>query len=386
MSTAVRFTCDRRELAAGLTWAVKGIGLRPALPILAGMRVDVSAGTVTLAAFDYDLCARSVVTATGTGAGSVLVRGHQLLTAVKAMKGGKGAQVTAAVNGNGLMVTCGGASATAEILPDEDYPELPAMPPSAGVATSADFAAAVARVVPSAGTDQTLPALTAVRFTFRPASVRLAATDRYRLAEDEIPFTTAGEDWSDLGMSVPARALSDYAAKLGRDGKVTIHLGDTKASAPFAAFSDGTRDMIVRCETGEFPRYRALFPGQIAASASADAAGMVAALKRAALASERNGPVHLRFTRDSVTVTAHRDGIVSSSETLPCELDAPQGEGYAVTGWRGAYNPAYLASILAGVDGTARLAWGDRNKPVLVKADGAAGGYRAMVMPVRVAV
>ena len=384
MSNAVRFTCDRRELVAGLAWAVKGIGTRPALPILAGMRMEVSAGLVTLAAFDYDLCARAAVPATGTGAGTVLVRGHQLLTAVKAMKGGKGARVTAMVTGGALTVTCGGASATAEILPDEDYPELPAMPPSAGVVTSAEFAAAVARVAPIAGRDDTLPALTAVRFTFRPASVRLAATDRYRLAEDEIPFTTAGEDWSDVGMSVPARALSDYAAKLGRDGKVTIHMDDRRDG--FAAFSDGSHEMIIRTEGGEFPRYRALFPGQIGASASLDAPALAAALKRAALASERNGPAILKFTRESVTVTAHRDGIVSSTETLPCELDAPTGEGYAVTGWRGAYNPAYLASILAGVDGTARLAWGGPGKPVTSDGGRDRGRIPGMVMPVRVPV
>lgn len=385
MTDHVKFTADKRELVSGLAWAVKGIGTRPVVPVLAGMRLEVSAGTVTLAGFDYDMAARSHVAAEGTSAGVVLVIGHQLLTAVKSLPGGKGATVTAEVTGSRLTMSAGNVTATAEILPMDDYPQLPAMPDAAGVITSAEFAAAVKRVAAAAGTDDTLPVLTAVNMTFAAGTVKLAATDRYRLAADQVAWTGS----SKAELNVPARDLSEFVRGMGRDGKVTVHLGKRErgsSAGPRIAFSDGTREMITRTEGGEFPKWSRLFPSGVSASATVDAPALAAALKRAGSASERNSGVHLRFGRDGVTVTAHRDGEVSSRETVPCVLDVPGGEGYRVTGWRGAYNPAYLASMLAGVTGAARLAWSGRGKPVLVRPDGGAGGYRAIVMPVRVPV
>lgn len=385
MTDQVRFTADKRELVSGLAWAVKGIGTRPVVPILAGMRLEVSAGTVTLAGFDYDMAARSHVAADDTSAGVVLVIGHQLLNAVKSLPGGKGATVTAEVTGSRLTVSAGNVTATAEILPMDDYPELPAMPDAAGVIASDGFAAVVKRVAAAAGTDDTLPVLTAVNMTFAAGTVKLAATDRYRLAADEVAWTGSTK----AEVNVPARELAMFATAMGRDGKVTVHLGKRErgsSAGPRIAFSDGTREMIIRTEGGEFPKWSRLFPSGTGASATVDATALAAALKRAGTASERNSGVHLKFSADGVTVTAHRDGEVSSRETVPCELDVPAGEGYRVTGWRGAYNPAYLASMLAAVDGMARLAWAGPRKPVLVKPDGTAGGFRSIVMPVRVPV
>ena len=398
---AVRFTCDKRELAAGLAWAAKGLPARPAVPILAGMLVEVSNGLVTLAAFDYDMMARAHVAAIGYYTspaegrdGVVLVRGHELLKAVKGLPSRKGARVTAEVTiERALTVSCDGVTATAEILPLEEYPQLPGMPPSAGVMESGAFAAAVARVVPAASRDDTLPTLTCVSLVTDGGEIHFAATDRYRAAFEAVAWTPAGTDDCPWHLNIPGAALAMFGKAATKNGKIALHLGEAQlphdgqgSIPPMVGFSDGTHELITRTNDGEFPNMGRFVAGlgDIHASADADGPALAAALKRAGATAQRGEPVHLKVTREGITVTVWRDDEVASRETVPGTLETDATEnGRQVCGFKAAYNPAYLHSMVAGVAGTVRLSWSALGKPVQVSEADSAGGFRAIVMPIR---
>ena len=151
----ISFGCDRKELAAAAAWAASDIARRPPLPVLAGMRVEVTGGMVTLAGSDYSMTARAMVTADGTSDGAVLVNGAAFVSAVRSMPAGRGARVTGVVAGDVLTLTSGSAAASLPLLDMAEYPELPVMPLAAGVAAAGDFGAAVARVAVAACTNCT---------------------------------------------------------------------------------------------------------------------------------------------------------------------------------------------------------------------------------------
>lgn len=384
MTDQLQFTAARRELVQALTFAATGLPRRPVVPVLAGMRLEVTAGKVTMAGFDYEMTAQTSVPATGTVAGVALPRGHELLKAVKSLPGKPATPVTVTATGHGLRLTASGVTATVELLPMTDYPELPAMPAEAGIMDSGAFVAAVQRVVRAAGTDDTLPILTTVLLDMAPEALRMVTTDRYRLATD-VPAWTAGDAMESRKANIPARELAAFAGKVARDGKVSIHLDDTRDG--FAGFSDGTRSMIIHTMAGEFIRYESILrmTGD-AASAMVEAPALAAAVKRAGGQCERNMPVTLQFTPDSVTVTTTRDGEVSYSESVPVSLEVRDGaDGITAEGWTVAYNPAYLGSMLAGVDGLAILSWATPGKPVMVRPADDSARYLALVMPIRLA-
>lgn len=375
----VMFTTSKRDLMAGITWAARGLPVRPVVPVLAGMRLDVSLGTVTASGFDYETAARSHVRADVTAAGAVLPYGHELVKAVKGLPGGKDATVVA-MSGDGMLtLECEGVSAAVELLSMGDYPELPKLPAEAAVVAGDIFAAAVQRVAVAAAKDDTLPAICTVNFTFGKTGITLAATDRYRLAVDEMPATLTSEDYAKREALIPAKILTAYAKTASRDGKVTVHLDE---SGTFAGFGDGERELIIRTVSGEFPKMRHLLPKSFAASAGVDAGALGKAVKMAGGMVGRNTAVKLKFYRDSVTVIAEKDGNVVTRETVPCELDLPAGEGHRPVGFVVGFNPEYLGSLLAAVKGAVRMSFTAPGKPVQITAG---GPWRSLLCPHKLA-
>lgn len=390
----LKFTADKRELVAALTWACVGISTRPPVPVLAGMRLDMEPGRLTVAGFDYEMTARAAVAVEGITRGSVLVIGRALLKAVKGLPGGKGAQVLAEVNGDAITVRSGGVSASSPVLAGDlaaDYPQLPEMPPAAGVMAGAELRRTVGRVVPAASRDDTLPMLTCVHVEFGKGAATFSATDRYRLAIGEVTWTATASGKLPA-VNVWAGNLAAFAKVADPDGKVTVHVGErpegSGTDGPMIGMSDGTREMITRTNGSEYPRMGDRFPAETGASADVDAAAFTAAVKRAAAQSARGQAVRLHVTRDGITVTARgEDDQETSRETVPLtdELDAPTAGGRRITGWRCAYNPVYLAELTAGVDGTVRLAWAPDGlgKPLVIRPADTSDRYRALVMPIR---
>ena len=375
MSQASTITVNRAELGNALAFASLGLSRRPSVPVLAGMRVTITCGTLELSAFDYETAARAKVSGEASGPGEILITGAELIAAVKTLPRGKAVTAQVTIADDALIVECEGIVSTLAGFNAEasaGYPALPAMPELAGVVDAQTFADSVSRVVPCAGTDDTLPVLTCVNITSEHGRLELTATDRYRLARHRIHWT--GDDGA--AVLVPAATLAAFGKKCARDGKVEICAG-----AGFAALSDGEYTLIAHVNAGEFPRAVHKFITSDAGTwVTVEAAALAAACSRAAKVTERNAPLHvLVSTADAgarVTVETHADGKVTSSQSVPCRYEGPDVHV--------GFNAGYLASVLNGVGaGRARLGFSgtaDKPKPLQVRGT---DGFAAVQMPIK---
>ena len=126
-----------------------------------------------------------------------------------------------------------------------------------------------------------------------------------------------------------------------------------------------------------FPPVDKFFPDPDKAEGSAvfDAADLVAAVKRAALVNETEAhSIRLAFDGDEATVSG---GHAGTSGRTDIEVDADGLDGFAI-----AYNPGYLASLLAPIDGPVRLWFTQPTKPALIQPVDD-DTYRAVGMPLR---
>lgn len=366
-------TVSRAELADAVAFAARVLPKRPVVPVLAGMRVQVSAGRLAFAAFDYEVSARAAAVAETAGTADVLVTGPELVAAVKALPKGKSVTADLEVNGDGVVITCAGVRLTVASMGEEaekEYPQLPVMPEAAGVADAAVFARSVARVAACAGTDDTLPVLTTVQVDMGAGLLTMAATDRYRLAADEMPWTCYGAGGTVV--QVPAVHLAAYAKACAKDGKVYIGAAEHDGYARIG-LTDGVREMTIALREGAFPKWRGLVRGDNDATVvTADAGRLATAVARAGKLCGRNDRLGFDVTGSGIVLTATRDGQAVSSETVPAQVGGPALE----TG----FNAGYLASVLAGITGTARIGLVNAVKPVMVRA---ADGFTAVVVPIR---
>jgi len=371
----MKLRVEQEDLAEAVAWTARTLPARPTTPVLSGVKLTGDSDHITLAAFDLEVSAKAEVGAVVDEPGTAIVNGRLLAEIAKALPA---QPVELGLEGNRVALRCGRSSFGLPTMPVEDYPQLPDLPPHAGQVSATDFAAAVAQVAIASSKDDTLPVLTGIRVELSAQTMRLVATDRYRLAVRSIPWQPTGGGVEHTTL-VKARQLADLGRSLGHSDVVQIALGEDNDGR--IGFGVDGRELVTRLLGGEFPRYEQLLPSESHTVATVETGLLIEAVKRVKLvAAERTAPIKLQFSDGEVLLRAGAFDDAQASETLECSTD---GDSLEI-----AFNPDYLLDGLGatGAESTT-LSFTTANKPaVLSPADATDGGtpdYQYLLMPVR---
>jgi DNA polymerase-3 subunit beta len=349
-------TVNRTDLAPAFAWVAGGLPRRPAAPILQGMQLTVKGSVLTLAVFDYGQSRTGIVAHYGTAddlfeAGSVLVDGPALKKIITGLpKGTKASPVTVELTADAeaLTISVSGRTYTLPALPPADYPELPVMPPVAGVIDGDEFARSVTRVAEAASRDDTLPILTCVQFVTHHPALGVAACDRYRLAHDRMFWTCADTEAEGAEFLVRAELAKAFAAKAGKFGKVTIHHStpDAEGQIGLVGFRDDMRELITHPMTGDYMRWQKMLRSESPVNLKANARLLAEVLRRMRPVTYKD-TVDLSYAGGILTVHALADDLLTcmATESVPAEADA---EPFTIR-----FCAYYLASMLDGINGPA---------------------------------
>jgi DNA polymerase III subunit beta len=374
----VKIQVERDVLAEAVAWTARALPARPAVPVLAGIRLQ-AADELTLSSFDYDVSAQATVPVSTEEPGDLLVSGRLLAEITRSLPA---RPVEISSDGAKATLTCGSATFTLLTMPSEDYPSLPAMPPAAGSIGSDAFASAVSQSATAAGRDDTLPALTGVRIEIDGDTLTLVSTDRYRLAVRELRWNPARPDMA-AAVLVPARALAETARALTAGAEVSIALalpGEEGAGGEgMIGFEGAGRSTTTRLLGGDFPRYQSLLPSQVNSVAELTAGPFAEAVKRVALVAERNTAVRLSFSPGQLVLEAGTGDEAQAVEVIEASFE---GDDIQI-----AFNPQYLLDGLTALDSdVARISFTESGKPALITGKPAPDeqpDYRYLLMPIR---
>jgi len=385
----MKFTVDRDALAEAASWVARALPGRPVIAVLGGLLVRAAGDGVTLSCFDYEVSARMRVPAEVAEPGTVLVPGRLLVEITRSLPG---LPVSFSDDPDGVSMICGEAAFTLATLPSGEYPDLPDLPQLAGTADGGALAAAIGQVTPAASRDDTLPMLTAVNVELAGETMTLAATDRYRLAVRDQPWSPAPGTPPEhkTAVLVPARTLADAGRMMtpGEAVRIMLRASDTPDGADaMIGFESGDRRLTTRLLAGEFIRYRSRFPDEFGSTADLPAGAFTEAVRRVALVAERGTPVQLSFGPGRVTIGAATQGHARARETVPAEFTGAEPVI--------AFSPGYLLDgvvAAAAGDGDAariRLQFTSPSRPAVITPSphGEAGqgtSFRYLVVPQRV--
>jgi DNA polymerase-3 subunit beta len=224
-------------------------------------------------------------------------------------------------------------------------------------------------VVRAASTDEARPVLTGVLWAVDGGTLRLVATDSYRLAVRELVVKEGPAEGSAI---VPGRALGEFGRHLAGigDGEAEVRLGESQVE-----FLVGRIRLVTRLIEGEFPNYRQLLPEGYKYRLSVARDALLEAVERVGLVAQANTPLRLHL-EDEIKVTAIESGVAEGWEAV---ADA----NYTGEPMVAAFNPRFLADGLEALDTErAVLEFSDPPKPALVKGEGR-DDYVYLVMPVR---
>lgn len=382
----MRIIVERDALAEAVAWVARSLPSRPVLPILSGLLLEASTGRLTLSCFDYEVSARIVLDAEVTEPGTALVPGRLLAEITRSLPP---YPVEVDQEKDDVTVTCGPASFTLVTLPVKEYPRLPELPLLAGTVDGGALATAIGQVAPAASRDDTLPVITGVNVEIYDDTLRLVATDRYRLAIRELGWNPAHQG-SAATLLVPAKTLSDAARMMQPGTPVRVMMrgepgraadanqpDSLRAADAMIGFESGGRRLTTRLIAGEYIKYMSRFPEEFGSRGDIPAIPLVEAVKRVALVAERGSSVRLSFGHGKVTIEAGTEGQARARETVSADFT---GEQTAI-----AFSPHYLmdglgAALIAAV-GTPDKAQGSGKADPADQGEQAGNGQNGQKAP-----
>lgn len=361
-----RFSIPASALHTAVSWAARVCPQRPATPVLAGLLLDAD-DDLTVTGYDFDTRATVTLPCTATVPGRVLLSGRLLADVAKTARS---ADVHVAADPGGpVEVSAGRAEWTLPALPVEDYPQLPDIAVPAGACVAGELRRALARVLPAAAARGTLPEfLCGVRLESDGAVLTVTATDRYRLASANIPFTPHSVD-DPVDSLVPAPLLDAALRAAGGDTDVVSILEDGNG---FGVASD-THLVTGRQMAAEFPRWRQFVEVAGDHHALVDVPDLQQAVEQAVVALDQEAHLLLRFDADGVAVRAVGSDRRATAHAA-ADLSGPA--------WLCKVNAGWLrdALHLHGCD-KVRMHFGSTpQKPIVVLGDDP--DYRHVLMPV----
>ncbi len=363
----MKFRCERELLADALATAGRAAtGRSASLPVLSGVRLELTGDQLTITGTDLDLTIQLGLPVGGERDGGAVLPARLASDIVRSLGPGK---VTVSVDTDDVSISGGRSQFSVRPLSIDDYPRLPS-PPTSGVAlAAAAFGEALRQVVRAASTDDNRPILTGVLLTAENDGLRMVATDSYRLAVRDLAETqvlAAGQK-----VLVPGRALLELQRLVGAGGELMLRLGERDAT-----FEVGGTRLTTRLIEGEFPNYRQLIPQSHPNVLTVEREALLEAIRRVKILARDATPVRLQMGGDILRLTAVTQDVGNAAE----ELDATYSGGELVV----AFNPDYLA---AGVEACAgesvTLSTQDALKPAVVRGVDAPD-YLYLLMPVRV--
>lgn len=364
----MKFSINQDELANALSIVQKGISTRSTLPVLSGVYIETSVDSVTFQTTDLELSIRYTTPALVEEEGSAVVPGKLALDIVKSLPD---ASVHIDTQDYDAYLTCENSSFSIKGLNPQDFPGFPTVSADQQISvpftTFSEMAKQVSRVVSK---DESRPVLTGVLVERDGATLRMVATDSYRLAvsERDIEGGDAGGEFSAI---IAGTFVSEIAAlpKSGED--ITLGLADNQIIITYG----GTTFVNRRIE-GRYPNYRQLLPKSYDTRAVVDTAQIIAATKRASLLDRAGAQVKYSISKDgTLELSSMSQDIGSTQETIAAQVE---GEDMEI-----AFNSTYVLDGLNVLgDDSVALEVTTSLKPGIFKGANKPG-YLYLVMPVR---
>jgi len=335
----VKFHVNRDVFSEAVSFVVKLLPQRNPQPILAGVLIEATEAGLSLAAFDYEASARTLIEATVDEPGTILVHGR-LLSEIASRLPNAPIQIQQDADGE-ILLTCGSARFTLASMPVAEYPAIPEVSGESGLVPGADFSTAIAQVAFAASRDDVTPVLTGVQLEVTGNELSLVATDRYRVALREINFDSGAVAREESTTAlVPARTLTEVGKTFSNAGDIQVSFSGS-GDREIIAFTAGNKTVTSLLIKGNFPPVRRLFPAQTEHYAVVNTAELAEAVRRVSLVLDRSAPLRFSFSDEGVSMDAAGTEQARATESVDATL---AGEEVTL-----GLNPQYLLEALGAV-------------------------------------
>ncbi len=336
----MKFTINRNLFIENLNNVMRAISSRATIPILSGIKLDLSEDQLVLTGSDTDISIEIKIPVSEDlqveSTGSIVLPARFFSEIVKRLPGKDFSfEVKESFQ---TKITSENSEFTINGLDANNYPRLPEISDE----TSFTIAGKILREIINetqfaVATQESRLVLSGVHFTFSPDEIKAVATDSHRLSERKISLEKGPQAKTDL--IIPGKSLQELSRIIGEtDPEITVCPGDNQV-----LFRIGNIAFYSRLLDGNYPDTDRLLPTESTTSVEFDLSELSSALDRASLLTHagRNNVVNL--TLDTENGQVKLTGTSAEIGNVEEEVSFKNLDGADLTI---SFNPDYLRDAL----------------------------------------
>ena len=321
------FVCVKNDLVFGVKLSSYALGTRSSMPILSGLKMEIEGNRLRLYATDLERAVRCEITIDNQAGDEAVVLNGAVLSQIAAHlpEDERITLKTDAENGTVVKLRCGEASFDLPTLPVEDYPEVPSLPQTKIASLKVkSFHQGLDQTAFATlkAAETTRLSLTGVDIVLKSASLKMVATNGYRLAMKTVGVDEVFEEGEYL---IDASVLTDLDRVLSQVEGETVDLYKGEGQL---FFQSGGVTFMARTIAEEFPDFERVIPKENTISLVFDRRAFLETMQRIEItAAEESGAVTLRVANEESAARINSaDKVKGEAEERVRLKKVPQGE------------------------------------------------------------
>jgi DNA polymerase-3 subunit beta len=367
----MKFSCLQENLNKGLIQVGRVATTKSSLPILENVLLKTENGMLKLVATDLEAVVIQWIGGKIEKEGSITVPCRLFSEYISSLPNNK---LTIEIqNDKDLIITADEYEATIKGESSEDFPIIPEVKEK--VLTTIDckiLSQAISEVSFSAALDDSRPVLSGVLFSFDKKTLKIVATDSYRLAEKKITLNESVSNSKQI--IIPAKTVSEIQRVLNdEEGSVDIKIGESQI-----LLHTKNVDIIARLIDGNFPDYKKIIPSQYSTRAVVLKDKFTSIVKSASLfARESGNNIKIYFDpKGKIIVSTQASQVGDNTSQVEAQIEGTEGEI--------AFNARYLLDVLSVIKNNKLvIETSGKLKPGVLKPEGK-DDYIHIIMPLSV--
>jgi DNA polymerase-3 subunit beta len=366
----MKIICTHENLKKGLAIVSRVSGSSTTLPVLNNILLKTDQGVLKLSSTNLEIGVNTWVRCKVEEEGGVSVPAKIFTDLINNLPSNE--KINLILEQNQLVIEAGNYKTKIKGLGVDEFPLIPQIDEQNVLEIpEKDLHTAISQVAFAAAYSETQPEISGILFSLEGKTLKLVATDRYRLAEKVIDL---GREVAAKSLIVPNKAVSELGKILtGAAGEVVKLF----VSQNQIMFKTEDTEIISRLIDGQYPDYKQIIPQQFNTDIDASAQDLTTAMRTAGIFTHTGNNVTLEYGEpDQLLITSSSGELGESKVNVPAKVSGSKGKII--------FNHRYILDCLATISAknvTFKLI--NDNSPVVIQSK-EMPGYVYLVMPIKI--
>lgn len=352
----MRIRCEKDQLLSAVQIVQKATATKTTLPILTGIYLSASNGSLELQATDYEVGISITIPAEISDPGKAVLSGKFFPEIIRKIAG---QNIEIYSSSQSSIITVSSEKTEFKILsfPAEEFPTIKKFESNNVLSVKDDVLRDLIRkTVFACSSDDSRPLFTGALMEVSEAEINMVATNTHRLALKKHHLSGfAGA----LKIIIPGKLLNEIMKIINFDVPTEVNIYWLKNQVAFAFDNIYVMSRVIE---GQFPDYKKVIPLDFTSFCLLDANVLFEAVERVSLLAKDGeyNIIKIKFTSTTIELSGNNPDAGSATEILD---GTPEGESMEI-----AFNAKYLLDVLR-IAGTGKVKFHLKSplSPVMIK-------------------